>query len=632
MSFCKKMVADVLHEDGILVIARGLGLHQTVARFVRLYAKNRDHLVFVLNGRAGLYDVYRQLLLAGSKKSVLKNLSFVDANVSQAERIRLYRRGGCIFITSRILVVDLLMRRVDPELVSGLLVLDAHRVSESTTTGFVIRIYRRDNHVGFVKGFSDNPHAFLKGFGKTEKIMRSLFVRKLHLWPRFHLKVSQCFAKCPPRVAEITLPMRPGMALIQKLLLKLIDACVSKVKSSITEADLSDITVEKELSRSFDQHLRQRLDPFWHHITQMQRQLLEDIKLLRKLALALMFVDAVTFMRMVDLVKQSSMKQATKSFWLFIDAADEFFDAVVDRVFRIEGGSSVTPPKLHLQVEQPSKWKQLVDVLQEIRAEITAGNHRMSTDPPVRVLIFVEDSFSKDLVTRLLTTCAEVVVDDHFDSYLMWHHHRTKAHREAVEARQRAGGKAHASRMSRALWHAYDERIGDQPDQSFSESNDDAENTVAQHSTVDYWLGEAKKVGGLDNSFPDWKENIQFVWREQRGKTVALTKAIQNLKEQVDSLESTAPTTSHEVATRDQSRNGCLFFVRMLTHLLSESTEQCSDGHSKGKPPKKKKRQAKTQAEEDDTGWYLLCLHRCKNAVDLTVLACSQDCRLHKSG
>lgn len=51
------------------------------------------------------------------------------------------------------------------------------------------------------------------------------------------------------------MPMHPGMARVQKLLLKLIDACVVKIKGSLTEADLSDITVEQELSRSFDQYV-----------------------------------------------------------------------------------------------------------------------------------------------------------------------------------------------------------------------------------------------------------------------------------------------------------------------------------------------------------------------------------------
>jgi len=42
---------------------------------------------------------------------------------------------------------------------------------------------------GFVKAFSDNSVAFTSGFCKVERIMKSLFVRKLYLWPRFQASV-----------------------------------------------------------------------------------------------------------------------------------------------------------------------------------------------------------------------------------------------------------------------------------------------------------------------------------------------------------------------------------------------------------------------------------------------------------
>jgi hypothetical protein len=93
MAFYQRMVSDLLNKDGILVLGRGLGLHQTVARFVRLYISSRDHLVFVVNGSARLYETYRELLLAGCKPAALRNFSFVDANVSQAERTRMYVRA-----------------------------------------------------------------------------------------------------------------------------------------------------------------------------------------------------------------------------------------------------------------------------------------------------------------------------------------------------------------------------------------------------------------------------------------------------------------------------------------------------------------------------------------------------------
>lgn len=39
----------------------------------------------------------------------------------------MYEEGGCFFITTRILIVDLLDGTLDPLRISGLLIYDAHR-------------------------------------------------------------------------------------------------------------------------------------------------------------------------------------------------------------------------------------------------------------------------------------------------------------------------------------------------------------------------------------------------------------------------------------------------------------------------------------------------------------------------
>jgi len=56
-----------------------------------------------------------------------------------------------------------------------------------------------------VKAFSDNSLAFTSGFCQVERVMKSLFVRKLYLWPRFqaavvalldtHKVISYCIAE-----------------------------------------------------------------------------------------------------------------------------------------------------------------------------------------------------------------------------------------------------------------------------------------------------------------------------------------------------------------------------------------------------------------------------------------------------
>ena len=42
--------------------------------------------------------------------------------MTSAERVTMYALGGCYFITSRILIVDLLTEKIDATKISGLLV------------------------------------------------------------------------------------------------------------------------------------------------------------------------------------------------------------------------------------------------------------------------------------------------------------------------------------------------------------------------------------------------------------------------------------------------------------------------------------------------------------------------------
>jgi DNA excision repair protein ERCC-4 len=49
---------------------------------------------------------------------------------------------------------------------------------------------------GFVKAFSSSPQAFTVGFSQVEHIMKTLFVRSLYLWPRFHATVIASLEKC----------------------------------------------------------------------------------------------------------------------------------------------------------------------------------------------------------------------------------------------------------------------------------------------------------------------------------------------------------------------------------------------------------------------------------------------------
>lgn len=69
-------------------------------------------------------------------------------------------------MTTRILVVDILSGRLPGRWVAGVLVVNAHRVTDTSGDGFAVRLLRAGNPAGFVRAFSDQPTSF-GGFNKV---------------------------------------------------------------------------------------------------------------------------------------------------------------------------------------------------------------------------------------------------------------------------------------------------------------------------------------------------------------------------------------------------------------------------------------------------------------------------------
>ena len=63
------------------------------------------------------------------------------------KREEMYVEGGCLSVTSRILIVDLLSGIVPVELIHGIIVLDAHRITRDSCEAFILRVFRHNNKV-----------------------------------------------------------------------------------------------------------------------------------------------------------------------------------------------------------------------------------------------------------------------------------------------------------------------------------------------------------------------------------------------------------------------------------------------------------------------------------------------------
>mmetsp|Transcript_31104 Transcript_31104/g.41503 ORF Transcript_31104/g.41503 Transcript_31104/m.41503 type:complete len:897 (-) Transcript_31104:112-2802(-) len=300
----------------------------------------------------------------------------------------MYQQGGIYIITSRILIVDLLTQTASPASISGILVYHAEKVTETSTESFIIRIYKtqklfasQGQSSGFVKGFSEDASEVIQGFGNVDKILKGLFVRRLYLYPRFHVDIVEELEKYPPKVDELHQQLTPLMKEIQGALAAAVQACIRQLKSSTNLIEWTDdLTVENCVTNNFDRSISRQLEHDWHRLKPQTKNLVYDLRTIRTLFQYLLQYDSIAFWKLLNNVKTMSAASRTPSMWLLTPAADLLFRKAKDRVYKLSmGRRSATATteenrpalvgKLTPVLEENPKWRLLKQVLTEVRRD-----------------------------------------------------------------------------------------------------------------------------------------------------------------------------------------------------------------------------------------------------------------------
>ncbi|KAJ1656170.1 DNA repair protein RAD16 [Dispira simplex] len=381
LPFQKRILSELNEEDGLLVLAKGLGLSNILVHLLSAYADPRL-LVLLLNTPNEEETYYRDTLarlgVARASFRIVKN----DTNAQ--ERSELYRRGGVLSITSRILVVDMLTQRIPMGQITGVLVNHAHQVDVNSSEAFILRLLRENNKEAFIKAFCEAPERLAVGFSPLEKTLKALRIRKAFLWPRFHVEIANDLEQRRVEVVELRQPLTPTMREIQLAILDCIQLCIAELRRFHRLVDLEEITVENALTRAFDILLRRQLDPLWHRLSARTKQLVSDITTLRRLVTYLVSYDCVSFYEFLETLMASHTTVPNRygaiiqSPWLLTDAADLLFRFARDRVYRpcttltpVQSSlleSKGLPPRILPVLEEQPKWSLLQHILDEIYA------------------------------------------------------------------------------------------------------------------------------------------------------------------------------------------------------------------------------------------------------------------------
>eukprot|EP00198_Chlamydomonas_reinhardtii_P001852 XP_001691188.1 predicted protein [Chlamydomonas reinhardtii] len=288
----RQLIEECIQDDSLIITAAGLGWQRVVAVLLRIAQRARI--------------AERQLIcseLARHDPALPPPLDITN-EVPAAERLALYGGGGApgrpLFITPRILVVDLLARRVRAHQMAGLLLLNAHRATDTSGEGFAV-----------------------------EKVMKAL-----------QEQVRQCLDTHKPVVVEWEQELSGPMVLIQAALLEVLEGLIRELKRTNKSLDTSELVLEAGVLKSFDEIVRRQLDPIWHTVGWKTRRICTDLRTLRELSAVLLAVDPVTFLAHLEGLRQS---EGVRCVWLFHDATHAVFEQARRRVYvyRQPGGRAV---------------------------------------------------------------------------------------------------------------------------------------------------------------------------------------------------------------------------------------------------------------------------------------------------
>ncbi|KAK1286890.1 DNA repair endonuclease UVH1 [Acorus calamus] len=390
--------------------------------------------------------------------------SDITSDLPPPHRASLYASSGAFFVTSRILTVDLLSSRVPHSSVAGLLILNAHSLSETSPEAFAVRLLRSTNPNCYVRAFSDRPHLMVAGFAKAERIMKCLSVRRLHLWPRFQVFVSGDLERDPPEVVDLRVPMSGQMRGIQRAAIEAMDACLKELRRT-NKVDVEDLTVENGLFKSFDDIVRRQLDPIWHTLGRKTKQLVSDLRTLRKLVDYLVRFDAVTYLKYLDSLRVS---EGVQSVWIFADSSHKIFELAKKRVYQLvlsdgrkyvgdskgkaikrrkvkqdnsvdgESGEGITVSDgtgdvgtsgsggvvLEEVLEEAPKWKEVLQEIEEERQKINLPGEGESNSKDVGdvgeiVLVACKDACSCMQLEDFITKGPQKVMREEWEKYLL---------------------------------------------------------------------------------------------------------------------------------------------------------------------------------------------------------------------
>eukprot|EP00127_Corallochytrium_limacisporum_P001911 Clim_evm66s88 gene=Clim_evmTU66s88 len=416
LEYEKTVLRELQDDNGLYVFAKGLSLYRIVTAVLLQYC-TESSLVLVINANSQDEITLTRLLKRNFSVPIDMEPRFITSEQGVGNRDQVYAAGGLLYVTSRILVVDLLHGRVPVSLLDGVIVMNAHTVTDTSVEAFILRLIKQRVPEAWIKAFSDRPESFVHGFAHTQKVLKALQVRRLQIWPRFRAEVKEALGRQKVSLEELMVPLTPKMEQIQNGLRECIHMLVQELRRLHPSLDFDDFLSQNALSQDFDRFIKSQLRPIWHQVSRRTKQIVNDLNTIRKLLDYLTSYDCVTFLTFLEMLRASNHTFSTHSQWMFLDPADKVFGAARARVYEreeIREGIEIRHGPMSPTLEPNPKWKAMKDEVDR------CVRWNETIEDPGNILIFVNDERTERQVRQVLVNGPGPILNSLYRDWRQW--------------------------------------------------------------------------------------------------------------------------------------------------------------------------------------------------------------------
>lgn len=325
------------------------------------------------------------ILLSSSQEDegTVGSTTIITGETLSDARGKVYASGGVVQVTSRVLLSDLLVRRLDPALIDLILIRNAHTVaSDSGNEAFIARVFRESNGRGSLIALTEKPHAISK---QVDSFVSVFCLSEVLVFPRFHEVAKLHLDEQVLEMDQHESPLSIRQVEIQNLLLSVVEASLTEIKrfgiDNSNAIDLMQNSNELFL-------LRKKLEPVWMKLSWNARQIVIDLSVIRKLLVSLVKYDSVSFLSI--LTEHHRMSSRTSPWW-FSEAALQLFKLAKDRV----GAGD--------EIEAMNDWTILTDLAHESESQVQMVKKPKTIEQErIKIIVVTADELSAKQFTAFI--------------------------------------------------------------------------------------------------------------------------------------------------------------------------------------------------------------------------------------